>query len=568
MSSPVEQIKARLNIVDVVQGYLKLQKAGVNFKALCPFHHEKTPSFFVSPTRDTWHCFGCNRGGDLFSFVMEIESVEFPEALKILAAKAGIDLKPVSIQYKTERSRILELLEESKNFYEDELKKNKKVIDYLKERGLTDKTIKEFSLGFAPEGWRNLYSFLKTKGYTESEMEKSGMIIKHNNYYDRFRSRIMFPINGNTGQVLGFSGRIFSSPTYDVGGTDIVSQGKYINTPQTLVYNKSKILYGLDKAKEEIRKKDLCILVEGNTDVTMSHQAGIKNTVAVSGTALTQEHLQIIKRLTNNIAMAFDKDEAGFQASQRGVDLALREGFELKIISIPAGKDPADTIKKDKKIWEEAVAKAKHIIEFYLEALSESIEDKRILQKNIENMVLPYVTIIKSEIEKAHWVKEIAKILNIKEEPVWEELKKIKLEEKEALLEHRNEIQQIQKTKNRLTILRERVTGFAFWQAESEDLELKNFINESIKKHNINLEELEQEKDKLVLSAEIFYSGLEDVKKEFENLVRELEKENIKYQLEEIANRIRRLEASEDNGTLNQCLNHFYDLTKRLSELK
>lgn len=562
MSSPVEQIKSRLNIVDVVGSYIKLQKAGVNFKALCPFHREKTASFFVSPSRETWHCFGCNRGGDIFSFVMEIEGLEFPEALKILANRAGVELKPIDPKFKTERMRLLQLLEDSKRFYEEKLKGNKKVIDYLKERGLSDETIKEFNIGFASPNWRSLYDFLKNKNYSDSEMEKSGMVIKsEKGYYDRFRSRIIFPLFNSSGQIVGFSGRIF-------GKEDEAGGGKYINTPQTILYDKSKILYGFDKAKEEIRKKNLCIIVEGYMDAIMSHQAGIKNAVAVSGVALTGEHLQTIRRLTNNIAMAFDRDEAGFQASKRGVDLALQDGFEIRIVVIPTGKDPADAIKKDKNIWEEVVNQAKHIIEFYLESLSQSNKDRRILQRQIRDIVLPYVALINNELEKAHWVKEIAKILSIKEEPVWEELKKIKLIKEEKSDQSRNEIQQIQQSRSRLSTLKERIIGFAFWQRETEDLELKTMIDSVLEKYNLDSGKNGDEKERLILSTELSYGGLEDTKKEFKRLTQELEKEDIKFQLESIADRIRQLEISEDEENLNKYLSQFYDLTKRLNELK
>ncbi|MBU4224115.1 DNA primase, partial [Patescibacteria group bacterium] len=219
-SSSVEQIKSRLNIVDVVQGYIKLQKAGANLKANCPFHSEKTPSFFVSPARESWHCFGCNRGGDMFAFVMEIEGVEFVEALKILASRAGIELAPIDSKHKNERARLLKLIDDAKNFYESELKKNKEAIDYLKERGLKEETMKEFGIGFAPgppaNGWRNLYDFLKNRSYSDSEMEKAGLVIKSDKPqagdYDRFRSRIMFPLYNYSGQAVGFSGRIFRNP--------------------------------------------------------------------------------------------------------------------------------------------------------------------------------------------------------------------------------------------------------------------------------------------------------------------------------------------------------------------
>ena len=548
MSSPVEQIKSRLNIVEVVQGYIKLQKAGVNFKALCPFHSEKTPSFFVSPSRDSWHCFGCSKGGDIFSFVMDIEGAEFPEALKILANRAGVELKPIDKEYQNERLRLLKLMEEAKNFYEKELKKNKEVIEYLKERGLKGETAKAFGVGFVPGGWRNLCGFLKEKNYSDFEIEKSGMAVKSDKgFYDRFRNRIMFPIFSSSGQVVGFSARIFGEETPESGG-------KYINTPQTILYDKSRILYGFDRAKTEIRKKDNCILVEGQMDVIMSHQAGIINTVAVSGTSLTNEHLRIIKRLTDNLTIAFDKDEAGKGAAGRGIDSALAEGFEVKVAIIPSGKDPADAVRENPKEWEEALAHSKNIIEFHLNSSKN--------RKEIEKIVLPYVAILPSEMEKAHWVNEIAKYLHIKEDAVWTELKKIKTGNAK-----KEETQISLKTSSRLHLLEDRVLGLILWQKNCDDEELKKAIDKIIEKEKFDLNKPEVLKDaeRIIFEAELFYSGTESLKNEFEKLILEFEKERIKSELFTITEKIRECETIGDKkDELEKYLNKFYELAKKL----
>ena len=235
---------------------------------------------------------------------------------------------------------------------------------------------KSFGIGFAPAGWRNLHDFLKGKKYSETEMEKAGMIVKSTKaqagYYDRFRSRIMFPIFNASGEIVGFSGRIFGEDGVDSGG-------KYINSPQTVLYDKSKVLYGFNKAKDEIRKKDICVVVEGQMDVVMSHQAGIANAVAVSGTALTTDHLKLIKRLTDKIIMAFDKDEAGARASSKGIDMALADGFDVKIAVAPSGKDPADAVLDNPESWVKAVNEAKNVIEFYMELFNDK---KRHRKKN------------------------------------------------------------------------------------------------------------------------------------------------------------------------------------------
>ncbi len=474
MSSPVEQIKQRLSVADVVQSYIKLDKAGANFKARCPFHSEKSASFFVSPARDIWHCFGCNRGGDIFGFVMEIEGVEFIEALKILGERVGIKLKMEDPRLRNERTRLLDLMKAAADFYRGELLKQKDVLDYLNKRGLKDSTIQSYVLGYAPEeksGWRNLYENLLSRGYSDEEMEKAGMVIRadqrEKRYYDRFRGRIMFPLFDFSGRIVAFSGRLWpetlSSST--PGFRDSLKPGvaKYINSPQTILYDKSRILYGFDKAKTEIRKKDACVLVEGQMDVLMSHQAGVLNSVAISGVGLTLVHLESIGRLTNNLIVSFDSDEAGLIAAGRGIDLALQKGFEVRVTTLPFGKDPADVASKDPEAWQKAVSEGRPIIDFYLKTLSEKISDSRELNREVEKVVLPYVSLIESEIDRSHWIGEIARCLKIREEPVWEQLKKMKIKK----IKTEESFQPKAQPKARRQLLEERLLGLAFWQNDA-----------------------------------------------------------------------------------------------------
>jgi len=562
MSSSVEQIKSRLNIVDVIQGYVKLERAGVNFKARCPFHNEKTPSFFVSPIRQTWHCFGCNRGGDMFSFVMEIEGVEFIEALKILADRAGVSLEPFDKKYKDERSRILKLMEEAKNFYIEGLKKNLEAKNYLLERGLKEETIKDFGIGFAPPEWRGLLNYLRNKNYSDKEIEKAGMLVRSDKgIYDRFRGRIMFPIFDGSGRVVGFSGRIFG------GGKKEEETAKYINTPQTIIYDKSKILYGFDRAKDEIRRTNKCILVEGQMDLIMSHQAGVKNAVAVSGTALTDYHLNIIKRLSDNIIMAFDKDEAGLAAAKRAIDMALLNDLEVKIAVIPFGKDPADTIKNNPDVWITAVNNSKNIFDFYLDLL-EKIESPQKKIKEIQETILPRLAVLTSEIKRAYWIKEIADRLKIKEEAVWEEMKKIKKEERTGVLkeERKNNFD------NRLQMIENRLIGFILWKREDNDDELKSLVNDLVKEFSIDLERWSPDlKDKFVFEAEILYGG-GNYKEEFKNLALEYRKEKARQELAFLGEKIKELElkmgsgglASDEAILLKDYLDKFNKLTKNI----
>jgi DNA primase len=415
---------------------------------------------------------------------------------------------------------------------------------------------------------------LRAKGYTDDEIEKAGLIIKKNpNYYDRFRSRIMFPLFNSSGQIVGFSGRIFGEESGESGG-------KYINTPQTLIYDKSKTLYGFDRAKSAIRQKDACILVEGQMDVIMSHQAGFLNTVAVSGTALTPEHLRMIKRLTGNLILAFDSDTAGMQASKRAVELGLSQGFDVKAAltakgtgSGPgrlAGKDPADIIKESPKEWEKAVLNSVPIIRFYLDSLSSKDE--------VEKTVLPYLALISNEIKKAQWVKEVAKYLGVGEEPVWEELKKIKLEHPAG--QRAGEAAPLggKSFKSRRRIIEERLLGIKLWQkqdsAEKMDKTKEKYynwqqgINERLRSFEPSEPIPSSAYNKLALEAELAYSGSESLGTEIELLQAELEREKIKDRLEEVSKAIREKEISGDKKAFASLLKEFQELTKKMNQTR
>lgn len=587
MPSPSEQIKQRLSVADVVQSYIKLDKAGANFRARCPFHSEKTASFFVSPSRDIWHCFGCGKGGDIFGFVMEMEGVEFIEALKILAERAGIQFKAEDPRLRNERIRLLDVMKSSTDFYRQELLKRKDVLDYLLGRGLKSETIQLYQLGYSPredEGWRNLYEFLLNKGYSDEEIEKTGMIIKaeqrEKRYYDRFRGRIMFPIFDFSGRVVAYSGRLFpetfSSPTPDFG--DSLKSGvkaKYINSPQTVLYDKSRILYGFDKAKAEVRKSDACVIVEGQMDVVLSHQAGVLNAIAVSGTGLTPYHLESIRRLTNNLIVCFDNDEAGLIAAGRGIDLALEKGFEVKVVVLPFGKDPADVASKDPPAWQKAVAESRHIIDFYLKTLSEKINDSRLLKQKTEQIVLPYLSYIESEIEKSHWVSEISKYLKMREEPIWEQLKKTKLKK----IKTEDSFENQPHIKNRRLLLEERVLGIAFWRNDAKIIpedkyslfsEENRFFIKSAFADKESESGDKQHRERLALEGELAYEGADEqkIKTEISFLLSELERETIKSQLSELMETVRELEVKGDEEAVNEKLNQFQELAKRYNQIR
>jgi DNA primase len=320
-----EEIKKRLNIVEVISGYVRLLPAGANKKALCPFHNEKSPSFTVNEEKQIFHCFGCGKGGDVFTFVQEMEGLGFREALKMLAERAGVELSGGDFKPRAGKKEAREVLKEALVFFEKTLTSplGEEARAYLSFRKVSEKLIKEFRLGFAPAGWSGLTDYLASRGISAKEAEKSGLVLESPNrpgsFYDRFRARIMFPIFDGFDNPIGFSGRVL--PGDDSKG------GKYINTPQTDVYDKSQALYGLNLAKQKIKKKDFSLILEGNLDVVLSYKAGVKNAVASCGTAVTREQLKILRRYSNNVFFAFDNDEAGLKAAEKGLDLALEEGM-------------------------------------------------------------------------------------------------------------------------------------------------------------------------------------------------------------------------------------------------
>jgi DNA primase len=425
MNNNVEEIKGRLNIVDIVGEYVRLTKAGANWKGLCPFHGEKSPSFMVNEEKQIFHCFGCAKGGDVFTFVQEIESLEFREVLKILAEKAGVQLE----EYKggqtfDNKKRIIAALELATKFYETQLWKGpgrEKIMQYLHERGISDESIQNFRLGYAPGGWDNISKFLLERGFTLDEIEKTGLLVKKENSsstYDRFRDRIMFPIQDIMGAVIGYSARV--APGNDE------TQAKYINTPETIVYHKGKALYGIFLAKGEIKRKNYVLLVEGNLDVIASHQAGLTNTVAVSGTALTSEQILMLKRYSENIAMLFDMDAAGQAAAQKSADLCLQKGVNVKIVTLDDGKDAADVAAKDPQLLIEAVKKSILAMEYFFnEALKRFDKKTADGKQHIAKAILVHVVNIENQIERAHWTKKVAHELDVEEKVINDMLKAI-----------------------------------------------------------------------------------------------------------------------------------------------
>lgn len=437
VDSQLQEIKDRLDIVEVLSGYLRLSKAGRNFKAPCPFHNEKTPSFVISPERQIWHCFGCGEGGDIFTFVMKMEGMDFPEALRHLAEKAGVELKRANYESSGAKAKILEINRVAKNFYQEQLEKTGAGLaakKYLLERGLTDDSIKNFEIGYAPDAWNETEKFLSARGFSRKEIFSAGITVerdkdrslasgqKGENFYDRFRGRIMFPILDISGRTVGFGGRTFAHKDGQ--------EAKYINSPESLVYSKSRILYGMNFARDRIRKVNNCILVEGYMDVIGSHQMGVISAVASSGTALTGEQLKLIKRYASRLVLSFDGDAAGQEAIRRSIDLAIGAGFSVKVIILPAEKDPSDFVDHPEE-WKKHIAGAIDINDFYFRnAFSKHKADTLDGKKTIAQELLAEIAKIPSLIEQSHWIKILGDKLDIDEKVLLEELKKTRLSKK------------------------------------------------------------------------------------------------------------------------------------------
>jgi DNA primase len=568
--SQIEEIKNKLNVVDIVGSYIKLTKTGANYRGACPFHSEKKPSFFVSPARQMWKCFGCGAGSSIFDFVMKVEGVEFGDALRILANKAGIELKRENPQLRTERQRLYEICDLACSFFEKQLGNSswgKEAKDYLLKRGIKKESIIKWRLGYSPDTWQGLSDFLVGRGYTRQEIVKAGLAVdseKGNNPYDRFRGRIIFPVFDLNSQVVGFGARVFK----EKNEKDVA---KYINTPQTLLYDKGNILYGLNNAKLDVRKKNQCVLTEGYTDAIMAHQAGFENTVAASGTALTLRHLNILKRYTDNLLLAFDMDLAGDTATKRGINLAESQGFNIKVIeTYDNAKDPAEIILENPQSWEESLTKAKSIMDYYFDsALAKLDRSSPQGKKEIGKMVLPAIKRLPNKIEQSHWIQKLSQKLDIREEAIIEELRNIKVEIKKEDINSQN-ITAVEQG-GRKKLLEDKIISLVLKEPENSNLieelhfnlfceKSRNFI-ENIKKNELGDKDFF---DTLSLRAEVEYD--EDGPEEVKLCLLQLKDIYIREKLNIITGEIKVAEEEKNSEKVNNLIGEFNKIIKDLQQ--
>ncbi len=608
MLTPVEEIKSKLDIVDLIQEYVPLKQSGANFKGLCPFHNEKTPSFMVSREKQFFKCFGCGLGGDIFTFLQKMENLEFPEALKILAEKAGVKLVAVSPEFQNFKTRLYDLHEAATQFYQNVLSTSPlgaKALQYLTvQRGLTKEIISEFRLGYAPESWEMLSKYLKSKGFSDQEIKQSGLVVekagatganfRQFNYYDRFRDRLMFPIEDYHGNLVGFSGR--AMPATSAGLPAEVAGGesaKYINTPQTAIYNKSQVLYGLARAKNSIKEKNLAVLVEGNMDVIASHQAGVKNAVACSGTSLTQDQIRILSRYSKNVALCFDADSAGIAAASRGIELLWQNGLNVKVIILPAGlKDPDELIKKSAAEWQQCVEQRINFMDYFINLnLAGKDLSEMDVKREVAAKILPWLIKVNQPLEEDHYLKVLSAKLNVNENNLREALKQMKARQKNPMLKIETPVPS-QKI-NKRQVLSERLLALVIFYPEYLrelidnllpeffSLDIQPVYKEAVFYYTKNNEfdsqnfydYLKSEKNNLIavvdvlkLLAESEYQSLShfDLRREFNLAVNFLKREFVTERLRALEQELRQAEQAGQPGRAEEIMKEFAELSREL----
>lgn len=565
MHSPVDQIKERLSIVDVVGSYIKLEPAGINMKARCPFHNERTPSFFVSPARGSFHCFGCAKGGDMFTFIQDIEGVDFSGALKLLALRAGVELTSTFDKKEKDENEVLyRLLDDATTYFQNNLEEYFHGKEYLRSRGILPESVKSFRIGYAKDEWRSLLNFLVARKYSPEDIEKAGLIIKsEKGFYDRFRGRIMFPIADRQGRIVAFSGRVYPS-------TNDERVAKYVNSPETVLYNKSLILYGYDKAKQAILRSKRAVVVEGQMDLVLAHQTGTHETVAVSGTALTDQHLSLIKRFCDVLILCFDSDNAGINAVTKSTEKALAQGFDVRAVHLPQGMDPADVIKEDPEKWNNALLSSTHIIDFFLNVILEKEHDIRIVRREVSQKVLPYIAHISDRIDRAHFIQEVAKKIGLSSDVISQEVDRIGRVGSPPPVTLKTIDPPPQRV--RQDILKDEIAGIflANQSIEGNDLESEKKKIEEV--FEISFQEFmdsipNPKRGSLALQAEIMITDPGRIRESLNELINNVHKERLRSRYEEFQKELVEAEQQKDEHRIQKLLVECHSLLQKINSL-
>lgn len=571
--SPVISIKEKLSIVDVVGSYLKLEKAGINYKARCPFHNEKTASFFVSPARDSFHCFGCGKGGDIFTFVEEIEGVEFREALRSLAQRAGITLED-AIRESGLVTKIRKVLEAATIYYCGQLEKNASAKKYLNDRGVSSNSVENFRIGFSPGSWASLHNHLKGQGYSSTDLETAGLVIRSpKGYYDRFRNRLMFPITDYAGRIVAFSGRVLP------GSPEEKREGKYINSPETPLFVKSKVFYGLDKAKQAIRRANKTYLVEGQMDVVLAHQAGTDNLIGVSGTALSADHLQILKRLCDTIVLILDADEAGFKASERSARMILATGLYLSVVALPPGEDPASLATKDEQNWRNILSKELPFIEYAISSIKTLYgTDKKKLQNAVRQYLYPAIADTYNEIEKDVALQQVSVLFGVSPDSTRSDFEKWLLTRKNAgTVEGVSQDEPMNfSTSYSLDNVAAKLWGLLMYFSDSKPAEkidvkmVREEIEKDIGKELYQLFSNRFEGDnrgEYIFKAEMYHPGGQGALEELKLLKQRLKSENLKNNFTQAMEQLKAAESKGDADETNKWLKVCQEISVKLSSV-
>lgn len=536
MNDAKEEIKSRLAVEDVVGEYIELKRAGRNLKGRSPWGVDKTPSFMVSPEKGIWHDFSANKGGDIFTFIMEVEGISFREAIEKLAAKAGVELKKYGnndTKIAKKKTRAKEALELATKFYQVCLTKNPPVLDYVfYKRNLNKNTVKEFRIGYAPKDGQALKSFLLKKGYTEDELETAGLLNRFKG--DLFRGRMMVPFINTDGGVIGYTARVLDK-----------SEPKYLNTPETLLFNKSRYIFGYYQAKEAIRRDGYVVIVEGNMDVISSHQAGVKQAVATSGTAMTEQHLKILSHLTQDVRLAYDGDEAGVKATERAINLAGNLGIDLSVISDYHGaKDPDELIQKDKSLWKKAVENPKPAVDWLLDKYEENLNlNSAKGKKEYSDVAIRLISYLKDPVIKKHYEQIVARRLDVTVEDL--KSKKLPSGPIHRLKPVTTEFEKPERTK----IL------------EDSLLSVMLFGGEAGSKINLEVPEDETKLDELSLIFETKFKGFskERLEKAVKEMLAEYNKELSRLKIEELSKKAEEYEDDEEK---------FNDIMREIEKLQ
>lgn len=583
----VTQIKDRLDLADFLKNYLSLSPAGKNFKANCPFHKEKTPSFIVSSERQIWHCFGCSAGGDIISFLMRYENIEFIEALKILAEKAGLDFRQHGNADQKQYDKLYEINQAAKDFYKANLANFVNVQNHLiNDRGLSLNTIEEFELGFALDQPDSLARHLMKMGYAVLELEKAGLIFRteRGTYYDRFRKRIMFPLYNHFGKIVGFTGRILPAEQFPSENSGVSKQelAKYVNSPESPIFSKSRLLYGFHKSKNAIREAKQAILVEGQMDFLMCWQSGINNIAATSGTALTGEHLKTLKRFADTLVLAFDADEAGQSASERTIDMAMSLDFSLKVFTIPDKnfKDPADVAKSNPDLLKRYLQSVQPVMKYYFDRYLPKDGSDTAEYKNRIRKILTKIKNIYSAIEKSSWIKELSSKTGIEERLLMEELGALKTEPAFRKIEEQKVFPQPQESRwGRRDSISQRLLSLA--ETNKEFLqELNNgrqYLPETYQRVLTALGpsgagNLSPDLQNLITAIKLQSSlntqeSAEKIGQEFKELLKQLRLEHLRDRQKELSRAIVNAEQKEDVQTLVSAMKEFDFVSRELQDI-